>query len=58
MFKQEFKNKKIVFLGDSGVADGRYIHNMRAYMHDKEDRCYLINRGIGGNRVDMIDCLI
>ena len=45
MFKQEFKNKKIVFLGDSGVADGRYIHNMRAYMHDKEDRCYLINRG-------------
>ena len=58
MFNKAFKDKKVVFLGDSGVYDGRYLHNMRAYMHDKEDRCYLINRGIGGNRADMIDCLI
>jgi lysophospholipase L1-like esterase len=53
MFNKDFKNKKIVFLGDSIMADGRYMHNMRAYMHDKEDRCYILNSGIGGNRADM-----
>ena len=53
MFNKDFKDKKIVFLGDSIMAGGGYMHNMRAYMHDKKDRCYILNSGIGGNRADM-----
>ncbi len=58
MFNKEFKNKKIALLGDSIMSDGRYINNASSYMVGKKDRCYLFNRGIGGNRADMIDCLM
>ncbi len=58
MFNKEFKDKKIAFLGDSILAHAYYLNDMRAFMHTQKDRCYLFNRGIGGNRADMIDCLM
>ncbi len=51
--KSEFIDKKICFLGASNLSNGLYVYNLRSYMHDKENRCYVFNRGTGGNRMDM-----
>ncbi len=56
--KELFKNKTVAFLGDSILADGRYMAAMRAYMHVQNENCRVYNRGIGGNRADMAECLL
>ncbi len=53
MFNQQFKNTKIVFLGDSILAHGHYMYDMRSFISRSQDKCYVFNRGIGGNRADM-----
>ena len=51
--KKEFIGKKICFLGASNLSNGLYVYNIRSYMHNQKDRCYVFNRGTGGNRMDM-----
>ncbi len=54
----DIKNKRIVFLGDSITEHGHYLYNLRSYFHNNKINCEVYNRGIGGNRADMIEYLI
>ncbi len=56
--KEMFKNKTICFLGDSILAHGYYTYDMRSFIRTQKDKCVIYNRGIGGNRVDMTECLL
>ncbi len=47
--KNKFKNKVIVFLGDSITGHGFFLYNIRSFLMDKKEKCYLFNRGIGGH---------
>ena len=51
--KKEFVGKTIYFLGDSITAHGHYIYNLRSYFHKNCQKCFVYNRGTGGNRVIM-----
>lgn len=55
--KDFFKNKKIVFLGDSNISHGHDICYARAFIREQKDKCYIINKGLGGNRAAMIKYL-
>lgn len=56
--KEMFNNKTICFLGDSILAHGYYTYAMRSFIRKQSDKCIIYNRGIGGNRVDMTECLL
>ena len=51
--KKEFVGKTIVLLGDSITEHGFYTYNLRSYFQGKEEKCYIFNRGTGGNRAVM-----
>ena len=46
----QFVNKTFVILGDSITEHGYYIKYLRAYFHEKKEKCTFFNRGTGGNR--------
>lgn len=56
--KSEFKDKTICFLGDSITASGGYVYDLRAYFSGKKEKCFVYNRGIGGNRAVMAPALM
>lgn len=51
--KKEFIGKTLVLLGDSITQHGYYTYNLRSYFQGKEEKCYIYNRGTGGNRAVM-----
>lgn len=51
--KKEFIGKTICFLGDSITSHGHYLYNLRSYFHNNNEKCFVYNRGTGGNRVIM-----
>lgn len=55
--KETFKNKKIIFLGDSNISHGHGICYIHAFIREQEEKCYVFNRGLGGNRAAMVKYL-
>lgn len=55
--KEIFKNKKIAFLGASNIAHGHFMAYMRSFIREQKDKCYIFNRGLGGNRASMVKYL-
>ena len=51
------KRARIAFLGDSIVQHGTFLDLMRARLEDIEGAPRLYNRGLGGNRADMVTAL-
>ena len=56
--KSQFIGKTFVVLGDSITEHGHYIKYLRAYFHEKKEKCYFFNRGTGGNRAVMAPYLL
>lgn len=53
IMKDEFMNKRIVFLGDSIAHDGGFCYNIRSALRHAGKRCEVFNRGVGGTRAVM-----
>ena len=51
--KAEFVGKKVFFLGDSLTQHGHYLGYMRSYFQGQREKCYIFNRGIGGNTTSL-----
>lgn len=51
--KNEFKNKRIVFLGDSIAHDGGFCYNIRSALREAGESAEIFNRGVGGTRAVM-----
>ena len=51
--RKEFIGKTLCFIGDSILQHGHYIYNLRAYFQGKKEKCFVYNRGVGGNRAVM-----
>ncbi len=49
-----FNNKTICFMGDSITYNGKFIYDLRAYFHGKNDKPLIYNRGASGNRSIML----
>ena len=47
--KKEFKDKVIAVLGASTDEHGYYMDNMRRFISKQSEKCYFVNRSIGGN---------
>ncbi len=45
---QDFKNKKIAFIGDSILEHGHYTYYIRSFLHQRKDNVIIYNGGIGG----------
>ena len=56
--EKQFVGKTFVVLGDSNTEHGHYIKYLRAYFHEKKEKCYFFNRGTGGNRAVMAPYLL
>ena len=55
--KQKYKNKTIAVIGDSITEHGKHFYYLRSYFQKSEEKCYLYNRGTGGNRAVMFPYL-
>ena len=53
-----FENKKICLVGASIVYHGHFVYDMRSFIHKSEKKCFVYNRGIGGNRSIMAQYLL
>ena len=49
MMKKEFKDKVIAVFGASVDEHGYYMDNMRRFIANQTEKCYIVNRSIGGN---------
>ena len=49
MMKKEFKDKVIAIFGASIDEHGYYMDNMRRFIAKQDEKCYIVNRSIGGN---------
>ena len=49
MMKKEFKDKVIAVFGASIDEHGYYMDNMRRFIANQTEKCYIVNRSIGGN---------
>ncbi len=49
MLKQEFKDKVIAIFGASVDEHGYHMDNMRRFISKQDEKCYFVNRSIGGN---------
>ena len=47
--KKEFKDKVIAIFGASLDEHGYYMDNMRRFIAKQDEKCYIVNRSIGGN---------
>ena len=47
--KQQFKDKVIAVFGASIDEHGYYMDNMRRFISQQDEKCYIVNRSIGGN---------
>ena len=56
--KKEFIGKTVCLLGDSIMEHGFYTYNLRAYFQGKEEKCFVFNRGVAGNRAIMAQYLL
>lgn len=48
-----FKNKRIVFFGDSITENGTFCYNIRSYFREIGVKSTVFNRGVGGTRAVM-----
>ena len=55
--KEIFKGKRIYFLSDSGVHHGFNVYDMRSFISRNDEKCYIFNKGLGGNRAAMVKYL-
>lgn len=51
--RELFKNKRIVFFGDSITQNGGFCYNIRSYFRDNNIKSSVFNRGVGGTRAVM-----
>ena len=49
MIKKEFKDKVIAVFGASTDEHGYYMDYMRRFISTQSEKCYFVNRSIGGN---------
>ena len=56
--RKEFIGKTIAFIGDSITQHGHYIYHLRAYFQGKKEKCFVYNRGVGGNRAIMAQYIL
>lgn len=56
--KKEFINKTLCFVGDSIMQHGHYTYNLRSAFQGKAEKCFVFNRGVGGNRAIMAQYLL
>ena len=47
--KKQFKDKVIAVFGASTDEHGYYMDNMRRFIAKQDEKCYIVNRSIGGN---------
>lgn len=55
---RNLSGKSVAFIGDSIIAAGGFINLLREYFLNKGIRIALFNKGVAGNRVDMVKTLI
>lgn len=55
--QEKYIGKTIAVIGDSITAHGKHFYYIRSYMQQSKDKCYLYNRGTGGNRAVMFPYL-
>lgn len=55
--KAKYVGKTIAVIGDSITAHGKHFYYIRSYMQQSKEKCYLYNRGTGGNRAVMFPYL-
>ncbi|MBQ3219119.1 MAG: hypothetical protein IJB32_00805 [Clostridia bacterium] len=55
--KEQYKGKTIAVIGASVIEHGKQFYYIRSYMQQSKDKCYLYNRGTGGNRAVMFPYL-
>lgn len=56
--RASFVGKTICILGASVVEHGEFIYNIRSYFHGKKEKCFVYNRGTGGNRAIMAQYIL
>ena len=56
--KKEFIGRTICLVGDSIMEHGFYTYNIRSYFQGKEEKCFVFNRGVAGNRAIMAQYLL
>ena len=56
--KKEFVGKTLCFIGDSILEHGHYTYNLRSYFQSKDEKCYVFNRGVAGNRAIMAQYIL
>ena len=52
------ENKNICFVGASIVYNGQFVYDMRSFIRKNEKKCFVYNRGVGGNRSIMAEYLL
>ena len=52
------ENRSICLVGDSIVYNGQFVYDMRSFIRKNEKKCFVYNRGIGGNRSIMAEHLL
>ena len=55
--KEKYIGKTIAVIGDSITEHGKHFYYMRSYMQQSKEKCFLYNRGTGGNRAVMFPYL-
>ena len=52
--KEFFKGKKILFVGASNIHHGHGVSYARSFIREQDEKCYVFNKGLGGNRAVMV----
>ena len=60
MMEQEMvvENRSFFVVGDSIVSGGHFVYDMRSFIRKNDRKCFVYNRGIGGNRSIMAQYLL
>ncbi len=56
--KKQLIGKTLCFIGDSILQHGHYIYNLRAYFQGRQEKCFVYNRGVAGNRAIMAQYIL
>lgn len=55
--KEKYIGKTIAVIGSSNIEKGNQFYYIRSYFQQSKEKCYLYNRGTGGNRAVMFPYL-
>ena len=56
--KEIFKNKRIYILAASNIQHGFGVYNIRSFIRRNDEKCYVFNKGLGGNRAAIVQNLL